>query len=104
MYNGHSCDSIRIRPLGLIPTENVSPAFCDVQTFRDSTPRYHTPPSTLQLETKNDELPPVCNDGRGFPFTRNAALCFDGELLVTGGSDRTVRVQRNSRDHLEDVS
>ncbi|CAM9239725.1 unnamed protein product [Ascophyllum nodosum] len=30
------------------------------------------------------------------------ALCFDGELLVTGGSDSTVRVQRNARDNLED--
>ena len=32
-----------------------------------------------------------------------AALYFDGELLVTGGSDKTVRVQRNSRDALEQV-
>ncbi|CAM9921706.1 unnamed protein product [Ectocarpus sp. 4 AP-2014] len=29
------------------------------------------------------------------------ALYFDGELLVTGGSDKIVRVQRNSRDCLE---
>ncbi|CAM9313557.1 unnamed protein product, partial [Pylaiella littoralis] len=29
------------------------------------------------------------------------ALYFDGELLVTGGHDKTVRVQRNSRDLLE---
>lgn len=32
-----------------------------------------------------------------------AALYFDGELLVTGGLDKTVRVQRNSRDCLEKV-
>lgn len=35
---------------------------------------------------------------------RIAALYFDGELLVTGGFDKTVRVQRNSRDCLEKVS
>lgn len=36
-------------------------------------------------------------------FISVAALYFDGELLVTGGFDKTVRVQRNSRDCLEKV-
>lgn len=107
MAHGHTCGSMRGRPL-IWPrqTEHVLHACRVAQTSRESTPRCHPPPSKqkLQLEKKNVELPPVCNDGRGFLFTGDAALCFDGELLVTGGSDRTVRVQRNSRDHLEDVS
>lgn len=35
---------------------------------------------------------------------RVAALFFDGRYLITGGSDKTVRVQRNRRSTLQNVS